>query len=141
VSQDSVDTLRAIFAASGRGEADGIVEICAPDVVWHLGGDHVLSGEHSGPDEVRAILQKLTKFPEGVYSADQEAALMDGDFDLGFGLVVTRCVVARPGTEPSEWRSFDVIRCVDGQIHEIWTFASPEENANVGFACPVPAAS
>ncbi|HEY2716982.1 MAG TPA: nuclear transport factor 2 family protein [Solirubrobacterales bacterium] len=141
MSGENLSELAAAFEGAAKGAADAVASLCAEDVVWRLSGDHVLSGEYKGTEAVREVVAKLAKFPAGVYSVVPEAATLEGDFEFGFGLVVTRREVARPGVAPIEWRSFDIARFADGRIEEIWTFASPEEDANAGFACPVPAAS
>lgn len=141
MDSEHLSKLAAALDSAAKGTAEPIIGLCSADVIWRLSGNHVLAGEYVGPEAVGEVVEKLGKFPAGVYTAEPEATLVDGDLQGGFVLAVTRREVARPGVEPIEWRSFDIVRLADGQIQEMWTFASPEDGANAGLACPVPAAS
>jgi ketosteroid isomerase-like protein len=129
--------LRAIYEARGRGEVEPLVEACADGVVWHIPGMNVISGDHAGPAGVEEILRKLQRFPEGVFRVEYERIVADD----AYGLVVGNCAVARPGAPVYAWQSFDVLRLADGRIEELWTFASPQEGADAGFACPTRASA
>jgi hypothetical protein len=55
--------VREGFAAWNRGDFDTVREYLADDVVWHVGGDHPLSGDYRGRDAVldyQAKVMQLT---------------------------------------------------------------------------------
>lgn len=128
----TAERLRTIYEALAAGNEGPIVEACTDDVVWHIAGSNVISGDHAGPDGVRAILQKLQKFPPSVLTVTQESIAADGPF----GHVVTTWAVSRPGAPVYEWRNFELLRFDGERIAEIWTLPASEESANAGLACP-----
>lgn len=55
------------FTAYGSNDLNGIKKVLAEDILWHIPGEHPLSGTKTGIDEVLDFFKKLSK---GAFKAE-----------------------------------------------------------------------
>ena len=61
-TQDNVQTVKAFFAAIGRGDREGLAALVAEDIEWIIPGeDWPLAGTHRGRAGVAAAFQKASE--------------------------------------------------------------------------------
>jgi uncharacterized protein len=61
-TQDNVETVKNFFAATGRGDDQALLALCAEDVEWIIPGEGwPLAGTHRGHAGVARVLQKASK--------------------------------------------------------------------------------
>ncbi|GAC1375227.1 MAG: nuclear transport factor 2 family protein [Actinomycetota bacterium] len=56
---------RALLEAVSAGEFDRLGEHLAGDIVWHVGGEHDLSGHYRGREAVLAYLERVAALTHG----------------------------------------------------------------------------
>lgn len=116
---DPLSVVRRFYAEQARlyadGEAAGVRELLADDVVWHVPGASAIAGEHRGVEDVIAYM-------------DARRRIMDGTFRVsvhGAAVIAGRVVqlagghAVRDGREVA-WETVGVFRVSDGRIAECW---------------------
>jgi ketosteroid isomerase-like protein len=64
----NVQTVKAFFAAIGRGDREGLLAVVAEDIEWIIPGeDWPLAGTHRGHAELAALLQRASEEIETTY--------------------------------------------------------------------------
>jgi ketosteroid isomerase-like protein len=58
------------LAAYNCGDVDAMRPFLAPDIVWHVGGDHPLSGDYRGRDAVLTYVAKVMELTRGTLKAE-----------------------------------------------------------------------
>jgi RNA 2',3'-cyclic 3'-phosphodiesterase len=117
---DPLSVVRRFHAAqadvyAGSGSVDGVRELLAEDVVWHVPGASAIAGEHRGADAVLAYM-------------DTRRRLMDGTFRVtvhGAAVIAGRVVQLAGGTAVRDgrsvaWETVGVFRVIGGRIAECW---------------------
>ena len=62
--------LRKGYEAFARGDIAALTDMFAEDMVWHLSGDNLISGEHKGRDAVFAVFAKTMELTGGTFKID-----------------------------------------------------------------------
>ena len=55
------EVVRQAYAAYGAGDPSALWALLAPDVTFHVAGDHPLSGDYHGIAEVRGYLATVER--------------------------------------------------------------------------------
>ena len=86
-TQENVQIVKDFFAAMGRGDKRGLLELSAEDIEWIIPGeDWPLAGTHRGHAELAAVLQKASEEVEMTYPEPPEfVAQGDRVLVVGFG--------------------------------------------------------
>jgi 2'-5' RNA ligase len=116
---DPLAVVRRFYAEQARlyadGEADGVRELLADEVVWHVPGANAVAGEHRGVEAVLAYMNARRR-------------IMDGTFRVvvhGAAVIAGRVVqlagghAVRDGREVA-WETVGVFRVSEGRIAECW---------------------
>jgi RNA 2',3'-cyclic 3'-phosphodiesterase len=116
---DPLSVVRRFHSEQSRlyagGSVEGVRELLAEDVVWHVPGASALAGEHRGVEAVLAYM-------------DARRRIMDGTFRVlvhGAAVIAGRVVqlaggaAVRDGREVA-WETVGVFRVSDGRIAECW---------------------
>lgn len=85
VHQENVQTVKAAFAAIGRGDIQGLLSRCADDIEWIIPGDWPLAGTHRGHAGLTAFFQKASETVETTYPAPP-TYVAEGDQVLVLGV-------------------------------------------------------
>jgi ketosteroid isomerase-like protein len=109
-----------------KGDFERLRDFYTDDVLWHVGGDHPLSGDYRGKDALMAYFERvrsltdasLTIEPESILTSDQHVAMF------------TRVRAHR------ESKRMDVVLAQvfkvadDGRWSEYWALADDQEAVN-----------
>jgi ketosteroid isomerase-like protein len=122
------DIMTKGFAAFDAGDMATIAEILAPDIVWHASGNHVLSGEFHGQDEVFGYFAKLIEVTDGTFEQQVHAVLADDDHVVV--LARTHWTTPRPFTGQNIY----VWHVRDGRAVECWQVESDQAGVAAALA-------
>ena len=64
-SDEKIERMRRGYEAFGKFDLDGIRDLLAPDVVWHVGGANSLTGDYKGIDEVFGLFGRMFEMTGG----------------------------------------------------------------------------
>src|SRR5918995_3696822 len=78
----NVERVRDAFAAFDRGDVDAIRPLLAEDIVWHVGGNHPLSGDYRGRESALEYIAKVVELTGGTL-AGEPLAILVGDRHAG----------------------------------------------------------
>jgi ketosteroid isomerase-like protein len=121
----NVDLVRRGYAAFGAGDMDTLQALFSPDILWHVGGDHPLSGDYRGLEEVLGLFGRFFELSGGDMAQELHAVLANDDH----AVALVRQRIGR-----SDGRSYDgpeahIFHISDGVVTEFWAF--PEDAAAV----------
>lgn len=104
--------------AFGRGDSDYMKGTMSPDIVWHLPGNHSMSGDYRGPDEVVEMLGELLRRTQG--RVEPVDLLVGDDFVMSFTKFT--------GPDGLELTFADAFRFgEDDLITEYWSLGNDQE--------------
>jgi ketosteroid isomerase-like protein len=118
-STEQVQRVREGYEAFGRGDLDAIRDQFNPDVIWHVGGKHQLSGDYKGIDDVFGFFGKLFTETNGSFKNEVHDILASDDHSV----VILSQTAERNGKKLTS-NSVQVIhRDDEGRIKESWFLA------------------
>jgi uncharacterized protein len=79
MAQDNVALARAGYEAFNRGDIDGLLDLCAPDVEWQDGGAPLDTAAVTGKDAVRAFFETVMEPWEEIRREPEEIIDLGGD--------------------------------------------------------------
>jgi ketosteroid isomerase-like protein len=117
----NIENTRKAYAAFGAGDIATVMDLIAPDCVWHEGGRHQLSGDYVGHEQILGFFGQLVELTGGTFKAE----LTDVAESATSGLVTA--LVSVSGTRQGKTlgtRAVQLSRPDDaGRIAECWWFA------------------
>jgi ketosteroid isomerase-like protein len=119
----NVARARGAFETFNRGDFGAYRQFFTEDVVWHVGGNHPLSGDYRGRDALFAYFDKVRQLTGGSLRTTPQDILAD-DAHCG---VFTRVTAERDG------RKLDVVQAqafrvnADGKFSEYWALADDQD--------------
>jgi uncharacterized protein len=66
----NVARIREALDAYNRGDLEAMRSFIADDIVWHVGGDHPLSGDRRGRDEVFEYYRQVREMTGGTLTVE-----------------------------------------------------------------------
>ena len=120
----NIDNNRKAYKAFAEGDITTLLELIAPDCIWHVGGRSQLAGDYVGHDQIMGYFGKLAELTDGTFSAR-----LDDCAELpGSGMIVS--LVTTSGTRNGvtlEGRLIELGRINDkGQLAECWWFSEDQ---------------
>ena len=117
-------SVRAAYARFLR-DPDQVWDLLSPDVVFHVAGEHPLSGDHVGREAVRSYVAAVTEAAHGRGGFSVTSAFAE---DSGELLLVEG--TAFHGEEPFVRTIVHLVRLQDGVVVEFWDnpFDQPAED-------------
>ncbi|HLJ23362.1 MAG TPA: nuclear transport factor 2 family protein [Candidatus Acidoferrales bacterium] len=113
ITQESLQVVKDGFAAFGRGDLAGLLDLMAEDVVWEIPGAGLpLAGTYRGRDGVASFFQKLSAEAE-ILDFQPREFLADGNRVLVVGWERTK-VRATNRTIEVDWVMAFTVR--DGKV-------------------------
>ena len=58
------------FERFRAGDPEGLLELFAPDSVWHVPGKNAMAGDYRGLDEILAFLRRTRELTDGTYQVE-----------------------------------------------------------------------
>lgn len=107
VSQQNVDTVRAILEAFNRGDMRGFLDMCDPDIEWDLSQRLIDPETYHGHEGIEKFFQQQLE-------AWEEAPGMEADDLIDAGDQVVACVRVHGRGKGSG-------AAVDARIAQVWT--------------------
>jgi len=92
--------------------------LLSPDIVHHVPGSAVVSGDHKGRDAVLAMYGKLVEMSQGTIQVELEDLLSDGGDRV---IAVHRATAERQGQKVTS-REALLFTIVDGKVAEVQDF-------------------
>jgi len=118
--------LREAISTFNSGDFDAYREYFTEDVVWHVAGNHPLSGDYRGRDAIFEYFQKVRDMTGGGLRSEPQDVLADD----AHGGVFTRVTATRGD------RRLDVVLAQayrinpDGKFTEYWALADDQDAVN-----------
>ncbi|MGZ8783549.1 MAG: nuclear transport factor 2 family protein [Gaiellaceae bacterium] len=61
------------------GDAEGLLDLFAPDAVWHVPGANAMTGSYRGLEQILAFLRRTAELTVGTYRVDLLWAIADDE--------------------------------------------------------------
>ncbi|WP_328875929.1 nuclear transport factor 2 family protein [Streptomyces sp. NBC_00287] len=114
-----------LLAAFSAGDMEALAELFHPDVVWHIGGSNLLSGDQRGREDTLAYITREFQLTGGTYrtqlhdvlandahtvallhaTASREGKELDLDYAIVFHMRDER--ISEGWVLPVDWRAYD----------------------------------
>ena len=126
----NLDNTRKAYAAFGSGDIATLLDLIAPDCIWHVGGNNPLAGDYVGHEQILGYFGQLAGMTDGTFKAE----LVDLG-ELSGGLVT--CLVKLSGTRRGDTLQARMMQLARnngaGQVQECWWFAEDERALDTFF--------
>jgi len=109
------------YAAFERGDMAALTDLFSQDVVWHLGGNNQLSGEHKGRDAVFATFARSATLSGGTFKVELHDVVANDEH----AVALNRSTGSREGRS-LDAGDVDVYHVKDGKITEMWSFTDDQ---------------
>lgn len=116
------EAIRRGYQACAQGDMGAISELMADDIVWHSGGDTILTGDYKGREAVLEWFARLAQESGGAFGAEVHDVLANDEHAVA--LVTTS---ATRNNKSFEVRAAQIFHVSDGQITESWSFAEDQD--------------
>jgi uncharacterized protein len=114
----NVERARQGYEAFAKGDMDTVSELFADDIVWHAGGNNILSGDYKGKEAVFGLLGRFVQETGGSLSQEIHDILANDEHVV----VLLQTSAERNGVRV-EQRAVDIMHAdADGRITEFWRF-------------------
>lgn len=117
----NLETAREGYAAFASGNLAAVSALFSDDIVWHSGGNNILTGDYEGKQAVLGFFGLLIQETGGTFRNDIHDMLANDDH--GVALVT---LSATRGDKSFEGRVVHVFHMRDGKMTEFW--ALPEDS-------------
>jgi hypothetical protein len=111
---------RAGYEAFAAGDLAAVSDLFSDDIVWHSGGNNILTGDYVGKDAVLGFFGLLMQESGGSFRNNIHDMLANDDH----GVALVTFSVARAG-ESLEGNVVHVFHMSDGKMTEFWSY--PED--------------
>ena len=111
----NVELFKDVYAAFTTGDMDRLAELIAPDVVWHVPGTNLISGEYGNREAIFGRFSKIFELSQGSYRPQLHDILANDDHT-----VALLHATARRGDKTLDQDYAFVLHIRDGQIAETW---------------------
>lgn len=98
VNPSNAEILKTAYDDFAHGDVPAVMERLAANVTWRIPGDHLVSGDYTGHDEVLGFFQRLGELSGGTFSVDVHEIL---DSDAGTVAALTTINAERDGQRGS----------------------------------------
>jgi ketosteroid isomerase-like protein len=111
----NVEVFKRVYDAFTSGDMDGLAELIAPDVVWHVPGTNVISGEYTSRDAIFGCFNKIFELSAGTYRPQLHDIVANDQHT-----VALMHVTARRGDKKLDQDYAFISHIRAGQIAELW---------------------
>src|SRR5262245_34032555 len=118
----NVKRIRDALAAYNAGDRQGMRDFLAPEIRWRVSGDHPLSGDYEGLDEVLAYFDRVQEMTNGSLRIEPTQMLADDGRASIFMRVTAKREDRRLEVEMAETLLLDE----EGRWAEYWALADDQ---------------
>lgn len=117
-SHPNAEVIRTYWNATTTGNVEALRPIVADDAVFHYPGNHFISGDYRGKDDVVKLYATLNKLAGNTFEAQLHGVVADAQYVVAILSYHLNLLPKRhlPG------RACGLFRVVEGKIHEYWLF-------------------
>ena len=115
----NAEVFEHVYDCFTSGDMDTLAELIAPDVVWHVPGDNLISGTYTSRDGIFGCFNKIFELSGGSYQPQLLDILADDNYT-----VALLHANARHGEKMLDQDYAFIMRIRNGQIAELqeaWT--------------------
>jgi ketosteroid isomerase-like protein len=117
-----LDTLvRRLYDTIGAGDFTGYLGLIADDVVFHVGGESIVAGEHCGKDAVVRLGLLVVEETSGTF----QTQLLSVQTNASHAVTLHRWTAERRG-QRIEMDNFNVYRFHQDKVVERWEFVADQ---------------
>lgn len=109
---------RSGHEAFSRGDMEALAKLFAGDILWHVAGRSLISGDYRGQEAVFGFFAQLGELSGGTLELEDQFFMGDGDRTVA----LFRLTGARGGKRLSA-DFCEVVRWENGRVAEDWGFA------------------
>ena len=113
--------LRKGYEAFARGDIAALTDMFAEDMVWHVPGNNLISGEHKGRDAVFAVFAKTMELTGGTFKIDLHDIVANDEHTVS----LSRASASRQGKQ-LDLRGADIYHIRNGKVTEWWSFVEDQ---------------
>jgi ketosteroid isomerase-like protein len=125
----NVERARRAYEAFGKGDMQAVGEFMADDIVWHVGGNNVISGDYRGKDAVFGFFGRLMQETGGTFKTEVHDILANDKH----GATLVTNTAERKG-KSLEWRAVNLSHTDhDGRVTEFWVFPENSQELDEFF--------
>jgi hypothetical protein len=117
-----IETIRLALKAYETGDREEMERFLAPDIVWHVGGDHRLSGDYRGRDAVLDYYETIRSETGGTLQLEPVSIMADDEHAAIFMRVTGKRGSKKLDTVLAEALRLDR----DGRWLEYWALAEDQ---------------
>jgi ketosteroid isomerase-like protein len=111
----NADVFKQLYLAFTNADMGRLAELIAPDVVWHVPGNNVISGTYTSRDAIFGCFSKIFELSNGSYRPQLHDILANDDHT-----VALLHVTARHGQKTLDQDYAFICHIREGQIAELW---------------------
>ena len=104
-----------VYDCFTSGDMGTLAKLIAPDVVWHVPGDNLISGTYTSRDGIFGCFNKIFEMSQGTYGPQLHDILANDEHT-----VALLHATARRGDKTLDQDYAFVCHIRDGQIAELW---------------------
>ncbi|HEY7874838.1 MAG TPA: nuclear transport factor 2 family protein [Actinomycetota bacterium] len=122
--------LRKGYEAFANGDMETIDTLFADDIVWHVGGNSMLSGDYKGKEEVIGMFGRLFQETGGTFKIEIHDVLANDKHSVCINTISGERNGAR-----FETKGVDVFHPTpDGKVKEYWGLVEDQAVMDAAFA-------
>ena len=115
VEHPGIDVFKQVYDAFTTGNMERLAELIVPDVVWHVPGKNLISGEYTSREAIFACFNKIFELSNGSYRPELHDILANDDHT-----VALLHAIARHGDKTLDQNYAFIMHMRDGRIAETW---------------------
>ncbi|MDP2675127.1 MAG: nuclear transport factor 2 family protein [Dehalococcoidia bacterium] len=117
----NVALLRKGYEAFASGDIAALTDMFAEDMVWHVPGNNLISGEHKGRDAVFAVFAKTMELTGGTFKIDLHDIVANDEHTVS----LSRASASRQGKQ-LDLPGVDIYHIRNGKVTEWWSFVEDQ---------------
>ena len=117
----NLEIARAGYEAFANGDMETVSDLLSDDIVWHSGGNNILTGDYVGKEASLGYLARLMQETGGSFKNDVHDMLANDEH--GVALVTAS---ATRGGKSLEGRVVHVFHMRGGKMTEFWTISEDQ---------------
>ena len=118
----NLERSRAGYAAFASGDMATLSGFLSDDIVWHSGGDNILTGDYEGKEAVLGFFGRLMQESGGSFKNDIHDMLANDEH----GVALVTSSATRGGVSIEE-HAVHVFHMRDGKMTEFWVFPENQD--------------